>query len=82
VLTDVHHREEIEAGKVTYAIGIPLRELPERLSEIPAGLKMVTSSTEPESSAMASTILRMNGYDSRYLPSKFLMEGEGMYVVQ
>ncbi len=63
LIVDVRAESEWDAGHLPGAIHIPLPELEERLSEIPADRDVVTQCQGGGRSAIAASLLKARGYD-------------------
>ena len=60
-------KEEYEAWHMTYSINIPINELPRRLNELDKSKVIVTACPHKDRAIMARTVLKIKGYDTRYL---------------
>ena len=76
VFVDVREDEEVAEGVIPGALHIPLHELEERVTEIPAGKKIITVCAHGMRSQEALMILKQSG-----LSPVFSLEG-GMVVWQ
>ncbi len=67
VLVDIRFKEEQEAWGPSFALKIPLNELPERLAELPKDKIIVTACPHKDRAIIAMTYLRSKGIPARYL---------------
>ncbi|MDP3426431.1 MAG: rhodanese-like domain-containing protein [Humidesulfovibrio sp.] len=67
VLVDIRFKEEQEAWGPSFALKIPLNELPARLSELPKDKIIVTACPHIDRSGIAMTYLSTKGYNAAYL---------------
>lgn len=67
VLLDIRFKEEQEAWGPSFALKIPLNELPERLKELPKDKIIVTACPHKDRAIIAMTYLRSKGIPARYL---------------
>lgn len=67
VLVDIRFKEEQEAWGPSFALKIPLNELPARLSELPKDKIIVTACPHIDRSGIAMTYLTTKGYNACYL---------------
>ncbi len=67
VLVDIRFKEEQEAWGPSFALKIPLNELPERLKELPKDKIIVTACPHKDRAIIAMTYLRSKGIPARYL---------------
>jgi hydroxyacylglutathione hydrolase len=63
ILLDVRAPDEFENGHLPTAVNVHLGELPGRLGEIPRHGRIVTFCGSGERATIASSLLRMNGYE-------------------
>ncbi len=59
---DVREEEELQGGTVPGAHNIPLKQLPQRLGEVPDGASVVTYCRGGPRSMLAASVLRREGY--------------------
>ena len=67
VLVDIRFKEEQEAWGPSFALKIPLNELPARLDELPKDKIIVTACPHKDRAIIAMTYLRSKGIPARYL---------------
>lgn len=67
VLVDIRFKEEQEAWGPSFALKIPLNELPARLNELPKDKIIVTACPHIDRSGIAMTYLTTKGYNAAYL---------------
>ena len=67
VLVDIRFKEEQEAWRSSFALKIPLNELPERLVELPKNKIIVTACPHKDRAIIAMTYLRSKGIPARCL---------------
>ncbi len=67
VLVDIRFKEEQEAWGPSFALKIPLNELPARLGELPKDKVIVTACPHIDRSGIAMTYLTTKGYNACYL---------------
>lgn len=67
VLVDIRFKEEQEAWGPSFALKIPLNELPVRLSELPKDKIIVTACPHKDRAIIAMSYLRSKGLPARYL---------------
>ncbi|BCR03710.1 hypothetical protein DESUT3_07790 [Desulfuromonas versatilis] len=67
VLVDIRFKEEQEAWGPSFALKIPLNELPARLNELPKDKIIVTACPHKDRAIIAMTYLRSKGIPARYL---------------
>jgi rhodanese-related sulfurtransferase len=67
VLVDIRFKEEQQIWGPSFALSIPLNELPERLNELPKGKIIVTACPHKDRAIIAMTYLRSKGIKARYL---------------
>ena len=67
VLVDIRFREEQQAWGPSFALKIPLNELPARLDELPRDKIIVTACPHKDRAIIAMTYLRAKGIPARYL---------------
>lgn len=72
VLVDIRFKEEQDAWGPSFALKIPLNELPERLGELPADKIIVTACPHKDRAIIAMTYLRSKGIAARYLTDGLL----------
>ncbi|PLX78826.1 MAG: hypothetical protein C0615_03245 [Desulfuromonas sp.] len=67
VLVDIRFKEEQEAWGPSFALNIPLNELPERFRELPQDKIIITACPHKDRAIIAMTYLRSKGIPARYL---------------
>lgn len=67
VLVDIRFREEQQAWGPSFALKIPLNELPDRLNELPRDKIIVTACPHIDRSDIAMVYLSTKGYNACYL---------------
>ena len=67
VLVDIRFAEEQQAWGPSFALKIPLNELPDRLSELPKDKIIVTACPHKDRAIIAMTYLRSKGIKAKYL---------------
>jgi rhodanese-related sulfurtransferase len=67
VLLDVRENDEWSAGRAPGAVHVPLGQLPQRLTELPAGSEVVTVCRSGRRSATAAEQLRAAGVTAHNL---------------
>lgn len=67
VLVDVRFKEEVSAWRISFAINIPLNELPKRINDLPKNKIIIAACPHKDRSAIAMAYLRGKGYDAKYL---------------
>ena len=67
VLVDIRFKEEQQAWGPSFALKIPLNELPARLAELPKDKIIVTACPHKGRAILAMTYLRSKGIPARYL---------------
>ncbi len=67
VLVDIRFKEEQQAWGPSFALKIPLNELPARLDELPKDKIIVTACPHKDRAIIAMTYLRSKGIPARYL---------------
>ena len=67
VLVDIRFKEEQQAWGPSFALKIPLNELPARLAELPKDKIIVTACPHKDRAILAMTYLRSKGIPARYL---------------
>ena len=67
VLVDIRFKEEQQAWGPSFALQIPLNELPARLDELPKDKIIVTACPHKDRAIIAMTYLRSKGINARYL---------------
>lgn len=67
VLVDIRFKEEQQAWGPSFALKIPLNELPSRLNELPKDKIIVTACPHKDRAIIAMTYLRSKGIAARYL---------------
>lgn len=70
VLVDIRFKEEQAAWGPSFALQIPLNELPARLDELPKDKIIVTACPHKDRAIIAMTYLRSKG-----IPAKYLTDG-------
>lgn len=70
ILVDIRFREEQQAWGPSFALQIPLNELPGRLNELPKDKIIVTACPHKDRAIIAMTYLRSKG-----IPAKYLTDG-------
>ncbi len=72
VLVDIRFKEEQEAWGPSFALKIPMNELPARLNELPKDKIIVTACPHKDRAIIAMTYLRSKGIPARYLTDGLL----------
>ena len=67
VLVDIRYKEEQQAWGPSFALKIPLNELPDRINELPKDKIIVTACPHKDRAIIAMTYLRSKGISARYL---------------
>ncbi len=67
VLVDIRFKEEQQVWGPSFALNIPLNELPDRLNELPKDKIIVTACPHKDRAIIAMTYLRSKGIPARYL---------------
>jgi len=67
VLVDIRFEEEQQAWGPSFALRIPLNELPQRLDELPMDKIIVTACPHKDRAIIAMSYLRSKGIAARYL---------------
>ena len=67
VLVDIRFKEEQQTWGPTFALQIPLNELPARLDELPKDKVIVTACPHKDRAILAMSYLRSKGIKARYL---------------
>ncbi|MDX2494724.1 MAG: rhodanese-like domain-containing protein [Desulfuromusa sp.] len=67
VLVDIRFTEEQQTWGPTFALQIPLNELPDRLIELPKDKIIVTACPHKDQAIIAMSYLRSKGIKARYL---------------
>lgn len=67
VLVDIRYKEEQQVWGPSFALKIPLNELPVRLNELPKDKIIVTACPHKDRAIIAMTYLRSKGIPARYL---------------
>ncbi len=67
VLVDIRFKEEQQAWGPSFALRIPLNELPNRLDELPKDKLIVTACPHKDRAIIAMTYLRSKGIKAKYL---------------
>ena len=67
VLVDIRFKEEQHAWGTSFALMIPLNELPQRLDDLPKDKLIVTACPHKDRAIIAMTYLRSKGIPARYL---------------
>ena len=67
VLVDIRFKEEQQVWGPSFALRIPLNELPDRLNELPKDKIIVTACPHKDRAIIAMTYLRSKGIKARYL---------------
>ena len=67
ILVDIRFKEEQAAWGPSFALKIPLNELPARLDELPKDKIIVTACPHKDRAIIAMTYLRSKGIPARYL---------------
>jgi rhodanese-related sulfurtransferase len=67
VLVDIRFKEEQQAWGPSFALKIPLNELPTRLNELPKNKIIITACPHKDRAIIAMTFLRSKGIPARYL---------------
>jgi len=72
ILVDIRFKEEQEAWGMDYALKMPLSTLPERYSELPKDMLIVTACPHKDRAIMAMMYLKSKGYNAAYLKDGLL----------
>jgi rhodanese-related sulfurtransferase len=72
VLVDIRFKEEQQAWGPSFALKIPLNELPARLNELPKDKIIVTACPHKDRAIIAMSYLRSKGIAARYLSDGLL----------
>ncbi len=67
LLVDVRFKEEVRVWRTSFALNIPLNELPHRLGDLPLDKIIVVACPHMDRSAIAMAYLRSKGYEAKYL---------------
>ncbi len=67
VLVDIRYKEEQQAWGPSFALKIPLNELPDRINELPKDKIIVTACPHKDRAIIAMTDLRSKGISASYL---------------
>ena len=67
ILIDIRFKEEQQAWGPSFAMKIPLNELPARMAELPKDKIIVTACPHKDRAIIAMTYLRSKGIPARYL---------------
>ena len=67
VLVDIRFKEEQQSWGPSFALQIPLNELPKRLNELPEDKIIVTACPHKDRAIIAMSYLRSKGIPARYL---------------
>jgi rhodanese-related sulfurtransferase len=67
VLVDIRFKEEQQAWGPSFALKIPINELPNRLGELPKDKIIVTACPHKDRAIIAMSYLRSKGIPARYL---------------
>jgi len=67
VLIDIRFKEEQQVWGPSFALKIPINELPERLAELPEDKIVVTACPHKDRAIIAMSYLRSKGIPARYL---------------
>ncbi len=67
VLVDIRYKEEQQTWGPSFALQIPMNELPDRLDELPKDKIIVTACPHKDRAIIAMTYLRSKGIPARYL---------------
>ena len=67
VLVDIRFKEEQQSWGPSFALQIPLNELPNRLNELPKDKIIVTACPHKDRAIIAMSYLRSKGIPARYL---------------
>ena len=88
VLVDIRYKEEQQAWGPSFALKIPLNELPDRINELPKDKIVVTACPHKDRAIIAMTYLRSKGIPARYLTdgliglAENLRGDDAMYFLQ
>lgn len=72
ILVDIRFPEEVATWRMGFGLGIPLNELPRRLSELPKDKIIITACPHKDRSSIAMAYLRSKGYQAKYLTDGLL----------
>jgi len=72
ILLDIRVPFETKLWQVNFALEIPANELPDRLDELPKDKLIVTACPRNNRSNMASTYLKSEGFEAKYLEDGLL----------
>ena len=79
VILDVRTKEEAAMGTIPGAVNIPVDEIQVRLAELPKDKEIVTHCRTGLRAEMGYSILRNNGYKTRFLNDKVAVIEEELY---
>ncbi len=87
VLVDIRFKEEQQSWGPSFALQIPLNELPNRLNELPKDKIIVTACPHKDRAIIAMSYLRSKGIPARYLKDGLIglaenLRGDGALYFQ
>ena len=78
VLVDIRFAEEQQVWSFSFALHIPLNELPQRLDELPKDKLIVTACPHKDRAILAMAYLRTKGFQVRYLEDGLITLAENL----
>ena len=78
VLVDIRFSEEQQVWSFSFAVHIPLNELPQRLDELPKDKLIITACPYKDRAILAMAYLHTKGYQVRYLDDGLLTLAENL----
>ncbi len=78
VLVDIRFAEEQQVWSFSFALHIPLNELPQRLDELPKDKLIVTACPHKDRAILAMAYLRTKGFQARYLEDGLITLAENL----
>jgi len=81
ILLDVRSDEEVEEGKISGALAIPVDELTERIGEVSRDKRIYAYCSAGIRAEMAYLILKKSGYDAGYLDAELFITRSGEYRI-
>ncbi|MEL7435713.1 MAG: rhodanese-like domain-containing protein, partial [Chloroflexota bacterium] len=82
ILIDVRTAQEFNSGHIAGAINIPVDQIANRLSEIPADIPVVVYCRSGNRSAQAANILNQNDYSEIYDLGSIIQWQSAGYPIQ